>query len=111
MIFYASVKRYFSYRLHSRAKELKQLGVDIIGFHVGLDVQKSRGISVADLKSEIRKVSELDLLISIAGGLNKDRILELIDLPVSIYVVGGAITRSKEPKKVSKEIVNILKGR
>jgi len=76
-----------------------------------LDVQKSRGISVADLKSEIRKVSELDLLISIAGGLNKDRILELIDLPVSIYVVGGAITRSKEPKNVSKEIVNILKGR
>ncbi|MEM3949955.1 orotidine 5'-phosphate decarboxylase / HUMPS family protein [Saccharolobus sp.] len=97
--------------VYERAKELKQLGVDIIGFHVGLDVQKSRGISVADLKSEIRKVSELDLLISIAGGLNKDRILELIDLPVSIYVVGGAITRSKEPKNVSKEIVNILKGR
>ncbi|MEM3270397.1 MAG: orotidine 5'-phosphate decarboxylase / HUMPS family protein, partial [Metallosphaera sp.] len=39
-----------------RAKELYKLGVDIVGFHVGLDVQKRRGITVADLKEEIKEV-------------------------------------------------------
>ncbi|WP_338599844.1 orotidine 5'-phosphate decarboxylase / HUMPS family protein [Sulfolobus tengchongensis] len=96
--------------IYERAKELKQLGVDIIGLHIGLDVQKSRGITIADLKNEIKKVSELGLILSVAGGLNKDRIMELIELPINIYVVGSAITKSKEPRRTAEDIVNILKG-
>lgn len=95
---------------YNRALELKNLGIDIIGLHVGLDVQKSRGISITDLKDEIRKVANLGLVISVAGGLNRDRIKELIDLPINIFVVGGAITRSKNAKETTKEIINILKS-
>jgi len=95
---------------YNRALELKNLGIDIIGLHVGLDVQKSRGISITDLKDEIRKVANLGLVISVAGGLNRDRIKELIDLPINIFVVGSAITRSKDAKETTKEIINILKS-
>ncbi|BDB97102.1 orotidine 5'-phosphate decarboxylase / HUMPS family protein [Saccharolobus caldissimus] len=95
---------------YDRALELKNLGIDIIGLHVGLDVQKSRGISITDLKDEIRKVANLGLVISVAGGLNRDRIKELIDLPINIFVVGSAITRSKNAKETTKEIINILKS-
>ncbi|MDT7861446.1 MAG: orotidine 5'-phosphate decarboxylase / HUMPS family protein [Saccharolobus sp.] len=95
---------------YDRALELKNLGIDIIGLHVGLDVQKSRGISITDLKDEIRKVANLGLVISVAGGLNRDRIKELIDLPINIFVVGSAITRSKDAKETTKEIINILKS-
>ncbi|QIW23072.1 3-hexulose-6-phosphate synthase [Sulfolobus sp. S-194] len=93
-----------------RAEEIKQLGVDIIGLHVGLDVQKKRGITIRDLKNEIRKVSELGVIVSVAGGLNKNNIVDLIDLPINIYVVGGAITRAKNPLEEAKQIVKIIKG-
>ncbi|QKQ99982.1 D-arabino 3-hexulose 6-phosphate aldehyde lyase [Metallosphaera tengchongensis] len=90
-----------------RAKELFRLGVDIVGFHVGLDVQKKRNITVASLKEEIAEVGKSGL-VSVAGGLTPNSIAELSDLPISIYVVGGAITRSQSPRKVTEEIVNIL---
>ncbi|BCS92205.1 Bifunctional enzyme Fae/Hps [Metallosphaera sp. J1] len=90
-----------------RAKELFGLGVDIVGFHIGLDVQKKRGVTVADLKEEIRQASKYGL-ISVAGGLSPKTIPELAELPVSIYVVGGAITKSSTPRKVAEEIIKIL---
>ncbi|AHC51154.1 D-arabino 3-hexulose 6-phosphate aldehyde lyase [Sulfolobus acidocaldarius SUSAZ] len=91
-----------------RAQELKKLQVDIIGLHVGLDVQKKRGISIVDLKNEIVEISNLNVIISVAGGLNKDRIKELANLPVNIFVVGGAITRAYDPFKATEEIVKII---
>ncbi|ALU30532.1 D-arabino 3-hexulose 6-phosphate aldehyde lyase [Sulfolobus acidocaldarius] len=91
-----------------RAQELKKLQVDIIGLHVGLDVQKKRGISIVDLKNEIMEISNLNVIISVAGGLNKDRIKELVNLPINIFVVGGAITRAHDPFKATEEIVKII---
>ncbi|MDT7901027.1 MAG: orotidine 5'-phosphate decarboxylase / HUMPS family protein [Acidianus sp.] len=92
-----------------RAKRLKELGVDIIGLHVGLDVQKERGITVTSLKNEIKQISELSL-VSVAGGLNEKNIVDLLDLPINIYVVGGAITRSSDPLLVTKRLINIIGG-
>jgi 3-hexulose-6-phosphate synthase len=92
-----------------RAKRLKELGVDIIGLHVGLDVQKERGITVTSLKNEIKQISEFSL-ISVAGGLNEKNIVDLLDLPINIYVVGGAITRSSDPLLVTKRLINIIGG-
>ena len=94
-----------------RAKELKELGVDIIGLHVGLDVQKKRGITISDLKKEIEEVASLEVIVSVAGGLNKERVEELLDLPINIFVVGGAITRSKNPFETTLEIVKVIKQR
>lgn len=92
-----------------RARRLKELGVDIIGLHVGLDVQKERGITVASLKNEIKQISEFSL-VSVAGGLNENNIVELLDLPINIYVVGGAITKSKDPLLATKRLINIIGG-
>ncbi len=92
-----------------RAKQLKSLGVDIIGLHVGLDVQKTRGITVADMTRDIKEIAEQDVIVSVAGGLNKDRIRGLLDLPINIFVVGGAITKSKDPYSTTLDIVNIIK--
>jgi len=93
-----------------RARELKELGVDIIGLHVGIDVQKKRGLTIADMAEEIRNISNLGVIVSVAGGLNSNNIINLLDLPINIYVVGGAITRSKEPYTATLEIVKIIKG-
>ena len=93
-----------------RAKRVVELGADIVGLHVGLDVQKARGISVADMKEEIKEVASTGAIVSVAGGLNRERILAVIDLPINIYVVGGAITKAKDPYSATLEIAKILKG-
>jgi len=90
-----------------RAKELHDIGVDIVGLHVGLDVQKKRNITVASLKEEIKEISKFTI-VSVAGGLNVGNIRNLLDIPVNIYVVGGAITRSNNPYEATKEIVNVI---
>ena len=92
-----------------RARRLKELGVDIIGLHVGLDVQKERGITVTSLKNEIKQISEFSL-VSVAGGINEKNIIDLLDLPINIYVVGGAITRSSDPLLTTKRLINIIGG-
>ncbi|MEM0173829.1 MAG: orotidine 5'-phosphate decarboxylase / HUMPS family protein [Sulfolobaceae archaeon] len=93
-----------------RSKELRDLGVDIIGLHVGIDVQRKRGITVAELHEEIKEISRLGVLVSVAGGLNSSNIINLINLPINIYVVGSAITRSRDPYASTLEIVKIIKG-
>jgi len=94
-----------------RASRLKELGVDIVGIHVGIDVQRARGIDARAMASEIRKIGELGLLISVAGGLNKDSVSQLLDLPINIYVVGSAITRAKDPEAATKDIVKVISER
>ncbi len=92
----------------SRARKVSELGADIIGLHVGLDVQRSRGINVSLMRKEIQEISSTGSLLSIAGGLNKDRISGMLDLPINIYVVGGAITRSTDPYTSAKELVSLV---
>ncbi|EZQ03822.1 MULTISPECIES: orotidine 5'-phosphate decarboxylase / HUMPS family protein [Acidianus] len=92
-----------------RAKEINELGADIVGLHVGLDVQKSRGITITSLKDEIREIGKYSI-VSVAGGINEKNVIDLVDLPISIYVVGGAITKNQNPTEVTKHIVNIING-
>jgi len=87
---------------------VSELGADIIGLHVGLDVQRSGGINVSLMRKEIQEISSTGSLLSIAGGLNKDRISGMLDLPINIYVVGGAITRSTDPYTSAKELVSLV---
>lgn len=91
-----------------RAQELGKLGVDIIGFHVGLDVQRTKGLDITVLKDQIKTVSEFNPIISVAGGIKPENIEALLDLPINIYVVGSAITRSKDPKSVIQQLLKIL---
>jgi 3-hexulose-6-phosphate synthase len=94
-----------------RAKELRDIGVDIVGLHVGIDVQKKRGITIADLREEIIQVSKLGIHISVAGGISTNNIKYLLDLPINIFVVGGFITKNADPYSATLQMVKIIKGK
>ncbi len=95
----------------NRALEALELGVDIIVYHVGVDVQKRRGITVSDLLDEVRELvsrvreSGREVLVSVAGGLKPGRVREFIDTGVDIVVVGGAIIKSSDPYRVARDIL------
>lgn len=91
-----------------RANEVTKLGADIVGLHVGIDVQKKRGITVASLRREIMEIASTGVLVSVAGGLTPEKILEINDLPISIFVVGSYITRSDNPGEAVKRCLSAM---
>jgi len=89
-----------------RGVELASYDVDVLLFHIGISVQKARGVSAKDLVNEVRELRRLvSSKIAVAGGLKPGDIKPLIDSGIDIVVVGGAITKNPEPEKVVKQIL------
>ena len=88
------------------------LGADIIIYHVGIDVQIKRGITVADLIDEIKYLiwnirnRKSNAYIAVAGGLKPGLVSSFIDAGVDIVIVGSAITKSNNPLSVSRELLS-----
>ncbi|MEM0097848.1 MAG: orotidine 5'-phosphate decarboxylase / HUMPS family protein [Conexivisphaerales archaeon] len=91
----------------TRALELIKIGVDIVSFHVSIDQQIKEKIGADILKKEIEAVNG-KAVISVAGGLNEERIRRFHQLKVNIFVVGSAITKSPNPQVTIKSIISAI---
>lgn len=76
-----------------RARELEELGVDMIIAHIGID-QQMTGIDSVSLLSEISGTVSLPL--GAAGGLNEVSASEAVACGADILLVGSAITKSAD---------------
>ncbi|MCR6668567.1 MAG: orotidine 5'-phosphate decarboxylase [archaeon YNP-WB-040] len=95
-----------------RAFEVQGLGVDMVCFHTGIDVQKSMGISAYEgLIEYISKACKsLNIPVAVAGGITLDKVRPLMDAGVKVIVVGSAITKSSDPRETTIKFVReILK--
>lgn len=93
-----------------RALEVDRLGVDIILYHIGIDVQKKRGITVATLMEEIKSLrSRVKAKIAVAGGIKHGQAAPLVKAGADIIVVGGAITKAQDPVKSTKMFLEEIK--
>jgi len=72
----------------SRGLELIKKGIDIISFHVGIDRQIRDNVGAEILRREIEAINGR-AIISVAGGLNEERIRTLNQLKVNIFVDGS----------------------
>ena len=74
--------------------------------HSGLDQQASRRAPLFELESvaRIRKHPRL----AIAGGIRVTDISKILEFPVDIIIVGGGITRAKNPYNAAEEIRNTI---
>jgi ribose 5-phosphate isomerase len=96
----------------NRMKRLREilnlkLKPDIICIHTAIDVQhKEKFFNLSRLVKICRKN---EVLVAIAGGINKKKILELKKYSPDIFVIGSAITKSKNPKKKIKELSMLIK--
>lgn len=92
------------------SKRLIELGANIIVYHVGIDVQMSRGITARDMIKEIEEIRKLNanFHLAVAGGLRPGTVKPLVTSGVDIVIVGGAITKSKDPLSTAKELMKEL---
>jgi 3-hexulose-6-phosphate synthase/6-phospho-3-hexuloisomerase len=92
-----------------RAKELADMGVDIVNIHVGLD-QQVLGIKPIDIVKKVSEAVTSSVLISAAGGLNSETAIEAYEAGADIIIVGGALYKATNPEESAKKIVNSLKS-
>jgi 3-hexulose-6-phosphate synthase len=82
-------------------KELKKLGVSWVELHAGLDEQAQAGYSIETLLEAGRSA---DILFSVAGGINADRIEGVEAAGAMIVVAGAAIYGAKDPGAAAKAL-------
>ena len=76
--------------------------------HSGLDQQASRRAPLFELES-VARLREHPRL-AIAGGIRVTDISKILEIPVDIIIVGGGITRAKDPSKAAEEIRETIKN-
>ena len=84
------------------ARESAKLGAQIIGVHTGLDAQAAGHTPFGDLKD----IGDLGLpvRVSVAGGINKSTIQDVVRAGAGIVVCGAAIYGAPSPAEAAREL-------
>ncbi|WP_461865785.1 bifunctional 3-hexulose-6-phosphate synthase/6-phospho-3-hexuloisomerase [Thermococcus sp.] len=90
-----------------RAKELEKMGVHYILVHTGIDEQVQGKTPLEDLGKVVKAVK---VPVAVAGGLNLETIPKVIELGATIIIVGGAITKAKNPEETTRRIIDLFWG-
>lgn len=88
----------------ARAKELAEMGVQIINAHVGID-QQMEGKNPLDLLEEIGK---LGVKVAAAGGLTAETAAEAAAAGADIVIVGASIVKAADAEKAAREVRNAI---
>ncbi len=87
--------------VEKRAQKLEQLGVDYIGVHCAIDEQ----MEGKDPFSRLRKVARaVRVPVACAGGINSETASQAVKAGAAIVIVGGAITKAKDPAQATRRI-------
>jgi len=89
-----------------RAKEVELFGADYILVHTGLDEQAEGKDPFKDLKNVCNATK---IPIAVAGGINDKSIFLLKEFKIDIVIVGGFITKSKNPEEATTVILSSMR--
>ncbi|MCD6324146.1 MAG: orotidine 5'-phosphate decarboxylase [Desulfurococcales archaeon] len=97
--------------VESRVKEVIRLGARIINIHVGIDVQRTRGMTAADVAVKYAGLirENPDVIFSISGGVKLGDLDRLSGLGFKIIIVGSAITKSPNPESTARTFLKHLR--
>ena len=90
--------------------EIARLRPDVICFHVGIDVQRCRGVSIESLIHEIKIAKDLvkGTKVAAAGGVTPEIARRLVEAGVDIVVVGGYITSAENPLLAARRVLTSM---
>jgi len=91
-----------------RAREVEGFGVHHVSVHVGVDEQMV-GLSPVEM---VRKVAQaVSIPVAVAGGLNSETAPAVVRAGATIVIVGGALTKAKDPAAETRKILKAINAR
>jgi len=93
-----------------RALRLADLGAQIFELHVGVDVQRRRGVDARALLEEVKQLSSTGLIVAVAGGIRPENAGTFVEAGARIVVIGGAIYRSPSPFEAARRALQSIGG-
>jgi len=93
-----------------RALRLADLGAQVFELHVGVDVQRRRGLDARALLEEVKQLSSTGLIVAVAGGIRPENAGSFVEAGARIVVIGGAIYRSPSPFEAAKKALQSIGG-
>ncbi len=90
----------------SQIKEFLSLSVNYFGIHIPIDEQM-RGRTTSFLLSELREMTTIP--IAVAGGINSETAAGIVEGGAEIIIVGGAITKAKNPQGETEKIKKAIR--
>ncbi len=88
------------------AREMVEAGAQIVGIHTGLDAQAAGDTPFNDLATIA--ALDLDVRISVAGGINQSTVQDVVRAGADIIVVGAAIYGAPSPAESAREIRELV---
>ncbi|MEM1508732.1 MAG: orotidine 5'-phosphate decarboxylase / HUMPS family protein [Thermofilaceae archaeon] len=93
-----------------RAKELYNMGIDTICFHVPIDVQNAKRVNVNEVLRQIQRLRELPRVkIAVAGGITPETASLYSSAGVDILIVGRYIYAAPDPSEAALKLVERIK--
>ena len=90
------------------ARSSVELGTHIIGVHTGLDAQAAGQDPFADM--ELVAKLELNVGISVAGGIRQSTVQRVVRAGANIVVIGAAIYAAPSPASAAREIFELARA-
>ncbi|WP_249869101.1 3-hexulose-6-phosphate synthase [Oceanobacillus saliphilus] len=87
-----------------RLAELQNISVNLVSLHVGIDKQQEGNFNT-DL---FNLVKGFDFEVSVAGGINLDTFIDIVQEKPDTIIVGSAITKAENPKEAATKMKNML---
>ena len=89
-------------RIQERAKQLLTFGVDLIGVHTGVDMQKQGRTPLQDLATLVESIPSS--YVTVAGGVNMNSIDEYVALHPKVIIAGGSLYNSQDIRRAVIEM-------
>ncbi|MCE9583055.1 MAG: orotidine 5'-phosphate decarboxylase [Planctomycetes bacterium] len=90
------------------AKKCEGWGAHHVGIHMPIDDQM-RGKTATELLRTVRAATGLP--IAVAGGLNSETVVDILEAGGNILIVGGAITKAPDAEKATRDILKAIQTR
>ncbi len=98
--------------LASWVEKARRAGADVFLIHIGIDVQRSLGLTASQLLDVVRKAKELFRgPVAVAGGIKPEDVEAVRRAGADVVIIGSAITKSQDPRSAAARALQGLGAR
>lgn len=95
---------------HEQAARWRDLGVQQIIFHRGVEVDVLGAEWPPQAMDTIRDLAEMGFRVTATGGISPNSMTAFCDVPVSIFIVGRAIVQARNPLAAAQEFQSAIEA-